>query len=151
MSMGLPCQGLNAALVQSQQSLNKELNYVLCPGELNTSFISLIPSLPHLYRLLEKCPQYPHIFLTKTLLERTSPQVPSVESKAFNINELSLNSFQLNCKKPFHKKKLFQKHVNTKSDFSSASQLEKKPKKRQDKKLSNFTRSLNSHRSNGIT
>lgn len=42
-------------------------------GGLNTSFMSLICSLPDIYRLLEKkCTQSPHICLTGTPLKRTS-------------------------------------------------------------------------------
>lgn len=42
-------------------------------GGLNTNFISLICSLPDIYRFIEKkCIQSPHIFLTGTPLKRTS-------------------------------------------------------------------------------
>lgn len=63
-------------------------------GGLNTSLISLICSLPDIYRLLEKKrTQSPHIFLTGTPLKRTSLQAPLAENEACNVNELSLNFF----------------------------------------------------------
>lgn len=83
---------------------------------LNTRFISLICSLPYIYTLSEKCTQSPHIFLTDTPLKRASHLAPSAENEAFIVNELSLNCFQLNCKK----EKIPHENLSQKPSISTA-------------------------------